>query len=356
LRVSCDRIETSLPTQFMKTKWLNIFASVAAVVAVALVVIGNLDFNHSHELLNVSYAPTGDLYQALNQQFVVAYEKENGIHLTIKQSHGGSSRQAKAVIDGLKADVVTLALPSDVDSLRKQGLISDDWTQRLPNQAQPYTSTIVFVVRKGNPKGIKNWPDLIAPGVEVITPNPKTSGNGKLSLLAAWGSVIYRGGNEAQAREYIRQLYQHVSVLGTSATDSAATFAFDKAGDVHLTWENEALNEVAAAKGELEIIYPPLSIRAEPSVAWVDANVVPDKTEAYAKAYLQFLFTDEAQETIAEQGYRPFNTAILNRHVDHLPKLDLFPVTLIAKDWDDAQLKFFADNGVFDLIYKPKAD
>jgi len=340
----------------MKTKWLNVFASVAAVVAVLLVLIGNLDFDHSHELLNVSYAPTGDLYAAINRQFVAAYEKESGIRLTIKQSHGGSSRQAKAVIDGLKADVVTLALPSDVDSLRKLGLISGDWTQRLPNQAQPYTSTIVFVVRKGNPKGIKDWPDLIAPGVEVITPNPKTSGNGKLSLLAAWGSVIYRGGNEAQAREYIRQLYQHVSVLGTSATDSAATFAYDKIGDVHLTWENEALSEVAAAKGELEIVYPPVSIRAEPSVAWVDTNLALNKTEVYAKAYLQFLFSDEAQETIAEQGYRPFNPAILNRHRDSLPKLDLFPVTLIAKDWNDAQLKFFADDGVFDLIHKPKAN
>jgi sulfate/thiosulfate transport system substrate-binding protein len=340
----------------MKTKWLNLFALFAAVIAIALVTLHNLDFNQSHELLNVSYAPTGDLYKAINQQFAAEYAKQNGIRLTIKQSHGGSSRQAKAVISGLKADVVTLALPSDVESLHKQGLIADGWTQRLPNNSQPYTSTIVFVVRKGNPKAIKDWPDLISPGVEVVTPNPKTSGNGKLSLLAAWGSVIHNGGTEEQARDYIKQLYQHVSILGTSATDSKATFAYDKIGDVHLTWESEALGEVADAKGELEIVYPPVSIRAEPSVAWVDANVALHKTEAYAKAYLQFLFTDDGQKIIAEQGYRPINDAILNQHLDTLPKLDLFPITLIAKDWDDAQAKFFADNAIFDVIYKPKAN
>jgi sulfate/thiosulfate transport system substrate-binding protein len=340
----------------MKTKWLNLFALVAALVSVVLVVARNLDLNHAHELLNVSYAPTGDLYHAINQQFVAEYAKQNGISLTVKQSHGGSARQAKAVIGGLKADVVTLALPSDVESLHKQGLIADGWTQRLPNNSQPYTSTIVFVVRKGNPKAIKDWPDLISPRVEVVTPNPKTSGNGKLSLLAAWGSVIHNGGTEEQARDYIKQLYQHVSVLGTSATDSKATFAYDKTGDVHLTWESEALGEVSDAKGELEIIYPSVSIRAEPSVAWVDANVAQHKTETYAKAYLQFLFTDKGQEILAKQGYRPFNTEILNKHLNTLPKLDLFPITLIAKDWDDAQAKFFADNAIFDLIYKSKAN
>ncbi|MCE0497420.1 MAG: sulfate ABC transporter substrate-binding protein [Methylacidiphilales bacterium] len=340
----------------MKTKWLNSLALAAAFVAVALLAVHNLDFNQSHELLNVSYAPTGDLYNALDQQFSAEYAKQNGTRLTVKQSHGGSSRQAKAVINGQEADVVTLALPSDVEALHKRGLIADGWEQRLPNNSQPYTSTIVFVVRKGNPKGIKDWPDLITPGVEVVTPNPKTSGNGKLSLLAAWGSIIYRGGTEDQARDYIRQLYQHVTVLGTSATDSTATFAYDKVGDVHLTWENEALREVADAKGELQIVYPPVSIRAEPSVAWVDANVVRHNTEASAKAYLEFLFTDEAQETIAEQGYRPFNADILNKHLDRLPNLDLFPVTLIARDWDDAQSKFFADNAIFDVIYKPKAN
>jgi sulfate transport system substrate-binding protein len=340
----------------MKTKWLNTFALVAVAIAIALVAIHNFDFNTSRELLNVSYAPTGDLYNAINHQFSAEYAKQNGTSLTIKQSHGGSSRQAKAVVNGLEADVVTLALPSDVDSLRKQGLLPDGWAQRLPNNSQPYTSTIVFVVRKGNPKAIKDWPDLISPGIEVVTPNPKTSGNGKLSLLAAWGSIIYRGGTEDQARDYIKELYRHVSVLGASATDATATFAYDKVGDAHLTWENEALREVEESKGELEIVYPPVSIRAEPSVAWIDANVARHKTEAYAKAYLEFLFTDEAQETIAEHGYRPFNAGILNKHLDRLPNLDLFPITLIAKDWDDAQTKFFADNAIFDVIYKPKAN
>ena len=340
----------------MKTKWLNLFALTAVAVAAALVTVHNLNFHPAKELLNVSYAPTGELYHALNPQFTAAYGMETGTRLNIRQSHGGSSRQAKAVIDGLAADVVTLALPSDVDTLRKRGLIPEGWQERLPNHSQPYTSTIVFVVRKGNPKGIKDWPDLIGSGVEVITPNPKTSGNGKLSLLAAWGSVLQHGGSEAQARDYFRELYQHVAILGASATDSSTTFAYDKQGDVHLTWENEALQEVAEAKGELELVYPPVSIRAEPSVAWVDANVTRHGTEAYAKAYLQYLFTDAAQETLAEQGYRPFNDAILKRHADRLPRLELFPITLLAKDWDDAQTKFFADNALFDLIYKPKVN
>jgi sulfate transport system substrate-binding protein len=340
----------------MKTKWLNNFGLLASAIAVTLIAIHNLKFKASHELLNASYAPTGDLYQELNQQFITEYAKKNGERLTVKVSNGGSSRQARAVIDGLEADVVTLALPSDVDSLRKQGLIPDGWAQRLPNNSQPYTSTIVFVVRKGNPKAIKDWPDLIARGIEVVTPNPKTSGNGKLSLMAAWGSVLARGGTEDEARDYIKRLYQHVSILGASATDATATFAYDKIGDVHLTWENEALREVEEEKGELEIVYPPTSIRAEPSVAWVDANVARHKTQDEAKAYLEFLFTDAAQETIARQGYRPFNQAILDRHLGRLPKLDLFPITLIAKDWQDAQTKFFADNAIFDVIYKPKAN
>ncbi len=336
-------------------KGLNILGLGAVAVAIALVVLHNLDLHPTRELLNVSYAPTGDLYQEIDREFVANYARENGTALVIKQSHGGSSRQAKAVINGLEADVVTLALPSDVEALHKQGLIADGWAQRLPNHSQPYTSTIVFVVRKGNPKNIHDWPDLVNADVAIVTPNPKTSGNGKLSLLAAWGSVIYRGGNEDQARDYLQKLYQHVTVLGTSATDSTASFAYDKVGDVHLTWENEALREVDEAKGELEIVYPPVSIRAEPTVAWVDANVARHHTEAEAKAYLEFLFTDQAQETLAAQGYRPIKAEILSRHMDRLPKIDLFPITLLARDWDDAQLKFFADNGIFDLIYKPRA-
>ena len=340
----------------MKVNWTDALAIVAAGIAAALIVSANVEGDQSSQLLNVSYDPTRELFKDLNEQFVSKYEHEAGKRLTIKQSHGGSSRQARAVIDGLRADVVTLALYSDVDALRKRGLIPDAWEKRLPHDSQPYSSTIVFVVRQGNPKGIKDWPDLARPGVSVITPNPKTSGNGKLSVLAAFGSVIYRGGSDKQARDYLKQLYQNVPVLGNGARDSTTTFAEEKTGDVHLTWENEALLETEESKGDLEIVYPPVSIRAEPSIAWVDANVSQRKTEAYAKAYLQFLYTDQAQETMAKHGYRPINLDALKRYANRFPTIDLFPVTLIAKDWDEAQSKFFSDNGIFDLIYKPKAN
>jgi len=339
----------------VRTAWLNAVAIAAVVVASTLVVVKNIAGDTSNALLNVSYDPTRELFQDLNNQFVSEYAKQTGKKLTIRQSHGGSSRQAQSVINGLEADVVTLALSTDVDALRKRGLIADGWAKRLPNNSQPYTSTLVFVVRKGNPRGIKDWPDLVRPGVSVITPNPKTSGNGKLSVLAAWGSVIYRGGNEAQAQQYLKELYQHVPVLDTGARDATNTFTQEKLGDVHLTWENEALLETDEYRGELEIVYPTVSIRAEPSVAWVDANVARHKTEAYAKAYLEFLYSDRAQEAIAQHGYRPMNPEVLKKYPDRLPKIELFPVTIVAKDWDDAQQKFFADNGIFDIIHPVKA-
>ena len=340
----------------MRTSWLNAMALAAVAIAIALVVARNVAGEASTQLLNVSYDPTRELFQDINQQFVARYFQESGKKLTIQQSHGGSSRQARAVIDGAPADVVTLALSSDVDALRKRGLIAADWATRLPNHSQPFTSTIVFVVRKGNPRAIEDWPDLIRAGVSVITPNPKTSGNGKLSVLAAWGSVISRGGTEAQALEYLKQLYQHVPVLDSGARDATNTFTQEKIGDVHLTWENEALLEAQEYRGEVEIVYPPVSIRAEPSVAWVDLNVARRKTEAYAKAYLEFLYTDQAQETIAQHGYRPINPEILKRHADRLPQIDLFAVTILAKDWDDSQQKFFADNGIFDVIHPVKGE
>jgi sulfate/thiosulfate-binding protein len=338
----------------MRTLWLNAFAITAVLIAVTLVVVKNIQGDTSNQLLNVSYDPTRELFKDLNQQFIAQYAKQTGEKLTIQQSHGGSTRQAQAVIDGLPADVVTLALRSDVEALHARGLIADGWAQRLPDNSQPYTSTIVFVVRKGNPRNIKDWPDLVRSGVSVITPNPKTSGNGKLSVLAAWGSIVYRGGSESQALQYLKELYQHVPVLDTGARDATNTFTQEKIGDVHLTWENEALLETEEYRGDLEIVYPPVSIRAEPSVAWVDANVARRKTEAYAKAYLEFLFTDQAQETIAQHGYRPINSEVLKRHADRLPQIDLFPVTILAKDWDEAQQKFFADNGIFDVIHPVK--
>jgi len=327
----------------------------AIVAAVALVFFANVDNEKSVQLLNVSYDPTRELFQDINRQFALKYEQDTGQKLTIKQSHGGSSPQAHAVADGLEADVVSLALPSDIDLLRKEGLINNEWTERLPNHSQPFTSMIVFVVRKGNPKAIKDWSDLVRPDVAVITPNPKTSGNGKLSLLAAWGSILYRGGTEEQARDFLRRLYQNVPVLGTGARDSTITFTQDKIGDVHLTWENEARLETHDSQGELETVYPPVTIRAEPSVAWVDKNVERRKTERYARAYLEFLFSRPAQETMARYGYRPVDPDVLREYAGRLPSVQLFSVTLIAKDWDDAQEKFFADNGVFDLICSPRA-
>jgi sulfate transport system substrate-binding protein len=248
---------------------------------------------------------------------------------------------------------VTLALPSDIEGLAKRGFVAKDWKKRFPHDSQPYLSTIVFVVRRTNPKHIKDWPDLIAPGIVVVTPDPNTSGNGKLSVLAAWGSVIFRGGSEDDeddARNFVRRLYQNVGILGKSSRDATTKFALEKEGDVHLTWENEALREVTESKGELEVVYPPVSIRAEPSVTWVDTNVARHQSEAAAKAYLAYLFTDTAQESFAKYGYRPINEKILKKHQDRLPPIELFSVTLVAKDWEDAQAKFFGDNGVFDII------
>jgi sulfate transport system substrate-binding protein len=338
----------------MTNRWLNAFALTAAALSVVLIGAKNIEGAKQGQILNVSYDPTRELYADLNVRFISQYEIETGKKLTIKQSHGGSSRQAKAVIDGLEADVVTLALPSDIEGLRKRGLIADGWAKRLPNESEPYTSTIVFVVRKGNPLNIRDWPDLIRPGVTIVTPNPKSSGNGKLSFLAAWGSVIQRGGDEEAARDFVKSFYQHAPVLDGGARGAATTFAIEKVGDVHLTWENEALREVADSNGELEIMYPPISIKAEPAVAWVDANVSRHGSVEAAKAYLKFLFSGEAQHLIAQHGYRPIDLEILKKHSSILPPIELFPITAIAKDWEDAQQRFFADNGVFDVIYAPK--
>src|SRR6188768_3482974 len=257
----------------------------------------------SLELLNVSYDPTRELWRAINAEFIPAYEKEAHVKLAISQSHGGSSTQARAVIDGLDADVVTLALWSDTDAIAKRGLINPGWKEELPNSSLPYTSTIVFVVRKGNPKGIKDWPDLVQPGVEIVTPNPKTSGNGQLSLYSAWGSVVLRGGSRDQAVDYVTRLYKQVPVLDSGARAATTTFVQKRIGDVHLAWENEAQLEVKEAAGSLELVYPPISIRAEPHVAIVDKNVDRRKSRAAAEAYLKFLYTDEAQEIIARNFY-----------------------------------------------------
>jgi sulfate transport system substrate-binding protein len=333
---------------------VNLAAIMAVLVAFGLILAKNSPTAEGDHLLNVSYDPTRELYQDLDALFVADYAQKTGRHLTIVQSHGGSSRQARAVIAGEEpADVVTLGLYSDIDALRKRGLIADGWAARLPNHSQPYTSTIVFVVRHGNPKAIRDWPDLLQAGVEIITPNPKTSGNGKLSALAAWAAIVSRGGSETDARAYLKDFYQHVPVLDEGARGSAITFAVQEVGDVHLTWENEAIREVADSGGKLDIVYPPVSILAEPYVAWVDANVARDGTAGAARAYLEFLFSDPAQETMARLGYRPFRQDVAARSGLEPPPIKLLPITAIARDWDDAQQRFFGDNGIIDAVMQP---
>jgi sulfate transport system substrate-binding protein len=309
------------------------------------------------ELLNVSYDPTRELWRDLNERFIPVYEAASGVRLSsIKQSHGGSGTQARAIIDGLEADVATLAMYSDTDAIRQKGLIGEGWEEKLPHHSLAYFSTIVFVVRKGNPKGIHDWPDLVQSGVAIITPNPKTSGNGKLSFLAAWGAVVRRGGSEQDARAFVTKMYGQVPVLDTGARGCTATFAQKKIGDVHLTWENEAHLEVQESAGDLEMIYPPLSLRAEPFVAVVDANVDRKGTREAAEAYLKFLYSDEAQEIIAKHHYRPINPEILKKHADALPPIELFTIKAVAAGWNEAQDKYFAQGGVFDAIYKPAAN
>jgi len=306
-------------------------------------------------LLNVSYDPTRELWRDINNNFSRQYEKEKGDKLSIRQSHGGSSTQARAVIDGLEADVVTLASFLDTDAISKKGLIKPDWVDRLPNRSLPYLSTVVFVVRKGNPKGIKDWPDLVnKPDVSIITPNPKTSGNGYMSFFAAWGSVVLRGGSRQDAADYVTKLYERVPVLDSGARGATTTFVQKGMGDVHLAWENEAHLEVREAKGALELVYPPISIRAEPHVAVVDDNVDRAKTREAAEAYLKYTYTDEAQEIFAKHFYRPSNEAILQKHAATFPEMRLFAITEIAKDFPDAHKQFIGEGGVFDTIYRPK--
>lgn len=305
-------------------------------------------------LLNVSYDPTREFWREINRNFIAQYEKQTGTKLNISQSHGGSSTQARAVIDGLEADVVTLASYLDTEAISKRGLIKPDWINKLPNRALPYTSTIVFVVRKGNPGKVADWPDLVKPGLQIITPNPKTSGNGYLSFFSAWGSVMVRGGSRDDAVKYVTQLYKQVPVLDSGARGATTTFVQRGIGDVHLAWENEAHLEVEESKGTLEIVYPPISIQAEPHVAVVDETVDRKKTRAAAEAYLKYVYTDEAQEIAAKHFYRPSNAAILEKHRAVFPEIKLFPITAIAKDFPDAHNQFIGDGGVFDTIYKPK--
>jgi len=304
------------------------------------------------ELLNVSYDPTRELWKELNSAFIAEHKKATGQDVTIQQSHGASGSQARAIIDGLQADVATLALWPDTDALRKKGLINEGWENDLPNRSLPYSSTIVFVVRKGNPKGVKDWKDLVKDDVVVITPNPKTSGNGKLSFLSAWGSVTQNGGSEDEAKKFVTDLYKHVPVLDTGARGSTTTFAQKGIGDVHLTWESEAHLEIKEAGGDLELVYPPISFFAEPHITLVDSSVDAKKTREVAQKYLDFLYTPQGQEIIAKHYYRPTNPDVLAKLSSQFPKVKTFAITAVAKDWEEAQRKFFADGGVFDSIYQ----
>jgi sulfate transport system substrate-binding protein len=331
---------------------LELAASLLALAGLALTLSHNLRASTEATLNNVSYDPTRELYHALNPLFEAAYLNQSGRQVTVQQSHGGSSRQSRKVISGeLRADVVTLALPSDVNALALRGLVDPKWPERLPNHSTPYNSTIVFVVRGDNPYDIKDWPDLVAPGVEIVTPDPRTSGNGKLAALAAWASVVTRGGGEDAAKTFLKTLYGHVAgELAEGSRGAATAFLQSDAGDVHLTWENEALREVAQSKGRLKIVYPPVSILAEPSVAWVDAALKDPARLADAKAYLSFLYSDAGQQVIARLGYRPLKPESARAAGVSFPDIKLIPITAIARDWGEANQKFFAENGVIDNV------
>jgi len=307
-------------------------------------------------LLNVSYDPTRELYQEINSAFAKQWQTSKGEAVDIKQSHGGSGKQARSVIDGLEADVVTLALAYDIDAIaEKAKLLPVDWQKRLPNNSSPYTSTIVFLVRKGNPKGIKDWADLVKPGVAVITPNPKTSGGARWNYLAAWGYILKQpGGNDAKAKDFLVQLFKNVPVLDSGARGATTTFVERGIGDVLIAWENEALLAVKElGPDKFEVISPSWSILAEPPVALVDKVVDKHNTRAVAQAYLDFLYTPEGQEIEAKHYYRPRNPTVAAKYSAQFPKLNLFTVDELFGGWQKAQAAHFGDGGTFDQIYQP---
>jgi sulfate transport system substrate-binding protein len=303
-------------------------------------------------LLNVSYDPTRELYVEINKAFAVKFKAETGKSVEIKQSHGGSGRQARSVIDGLAADVVTLALAYDIDEIAARGFVAADWQKKLPQNAAPYTSTIVFLARKGNPKNIKDWDDLAKPGVKVITPNPKTSGGARWNYLAAWGYSLRKGGGDDKAKDFVKAIYANVPVLDTGARGSTVTFVERNVGDVLIAWENEAFLSIAEfGKDKFDIVVPSVSILAEPPVAVVDKVVDRKGTRAAAEAYLQFIYGKEAQEIAAKNYYRPRDPEVAKKYEASFPKVELFTVDEVFGGWQAAQKRHFADKGVFDEIY-----
>jgi sulfate transport system substrate-binding protein len=309
-------------------------------------------------LLNVSYDPTRELYQEFNKAFAADWKQKTGQTVEVEQSHGGSGSQARAVIDGLQADVVTLGLAYDIDAIsEKAHLINPGWEKRLDHNSTPYTSTIVFLVRKGNPKGIHDWPDVIRKGVSVISPNPKTSGGARWNYLAAWGYAWNKyGHDEKKARDFIAALYSNVPVLDSGARGSTTTFVQRGLGDVLLSWENEAhLSIKEFGSDKFEIVNPSISILAEPPVAVVDANVDRHGTRKVAEAYLKYLYSDPGQEIAAKNFYRPLSPAVLTKYKKQFPDIKFFTITEVAGTWKEVQPKHFADHGVFDQLYKPQS-
>jgi sulfate transport system substrate-binding protein len=330
--------------------------SIARLATLAALTLAGTASAHAQTLLNVSYDPTRELYVAVNAAFVKDYAAKTGKTVKIDQSHGGSGGQARAVIDGLDADVVTLALAYDIDAIQQSGLIASGWQKRLADNSSPYTSTIVFLVRKGNPKGIKDWSDLVKPGISVITPNPKTSGGARWNYLAAWEYGKRKGGGtDAAGKDFVTKLYKNVPVLDSGARGSTTTFVQRGIGDVLLAWENEAYLALAETPGQFEIVTPSISILAEPPVAVVDKNVDKKGTRAIAEAYLKFLYTPEAQEIIAKNHYRPRDAKVAAKYASSFAKVQLFTIDETFGGWQKAQATHFADKGTFDQIYVPAA-
>jgi sulfate/thiosulfate-binding protein len=332
-------------------------AAVVGTAFLALATCSRAPQSTALKLYNVSYDPTRELYLDISAAFSKEYKEQTGIDVTIENSHGASGKQSRAVLDGGQADVVTLALAGDIDVLaEKGGLLPADWQSRLPDNSTPYTSTIVFVVRKGNPKGIKDWNDLIAPGVEIVTPDPKSSGGARWTYLAAWGQALKANhGDEAKAREYVTAFYKHVPALQTGARGATTAFAEQNLGDVLVAWENEAFLAKQESQGrgtELEIVTPSVSILAEPPVAVVDKNAERDGVAKPAEDFLKFLYTPEAQEIIAKNFYRPRDAAALKNHAAQFPTIELFTIDEVFGGWKKAQAVHFADKGIFDQIYR----
>ena len=307
-------------------------------------------------LLNVSYDPTRELYQDFNKSFIQHWKSLSGDSLKIKQSHGGSGKQARAVIDGLQADVVTLALAYDIEEIAQRSLIAKDWQKRLPNNSAPYTSTIVFLVRKGNPKGVKDWNDLVRAGISVVTPNPKTSGGARWNHMAAWTYAFKQpGGSEKTAQEFLTKLYKNVPILDSGARGATTTFIERGIGDVLITWENEALLAIKElGPDKVDIVTPSLSLLAEPPVAIVDKVVDRRGTRRLAEAYLAYLYSDEGQEIAAQNYYRPTKDSIAKKYANQFPKTKLLTIDEVAGGWTKAQKLHFADGGIFDQIYQSK--